>query len=79
MCIDRCKIFFFFFFARGNYAPARVESEGGTAAWLVGTLVVPNVQGHRTPSATGVRALSESFFKPFVAGDLKASLASLSP
>ena len=33
----------------------------------------------RTASATGVVALSESFFKPLVAGNQKASLASLSP
>ena len=70
---------FFFFFACGSSAPARVENECGTAAWLVGTLVVPNVQGHRTASAAGVMALSESFFEPLVASDQKASLASLSP
>ena len=27
----------------------RVEREGGTIAWLAGTLVVPSVQGHRLP------------------------------
>ena len=27
----------------------RVEHEGGAAAWLVGTLVAPSVQGHRLP------------------------------
>ena len=32
-----------------------------------------------TTSATGVMALSESFFEPLVAGDQKASLTSLSP
>ena len=31
--------------------------------------------GTRTASTTGVMALSESFFKPLVAGDQKASLA----
>ena len=35
--------------------------------------------GTQTASAAGVVALSESFFKPLVAGDQKASLASLSP
>ena len=35
--------------------------------------------GTWTASAAGVMALSESFFKPLVAGDQKASLASLSP
>ena len=37
------------FFAYGSSAPVRVEHEGGTAAWLVGTLVAPSVQGHRVP------------------------------
>ena len=55
----------------------RVEHEGGAAAWLVGTLAAPSVQGHRP--AAEVTALSESFFEPLVAGDQKASLASLSP
>ena len=35
--------------------------------------------GTWTASATGVLALSESFFEPLVAGDQNASLASLSP
>ena len=35
--------------------------------------------GTWTASTTGVMALSESFFEPLVAGDQKASLASLSP
>ena len=35
--------------------------------------------GTGTASATGVTVLSEPFFKPLVAGDQKASLASLSP
>ena len=35
--------------------------------------------GPRTALAAGVMALSESFLKPLVAGDQKASLASLSP
>ena len=35
--------------------------------------------GTWTASATGVMALSESFFEALVAGDQKASLASLSP
>ena len=44
----------------------RVDHEGGAAAWLVGTLVAPSVQGHRLPP---VMALSESFLQPVVAGD----------
>ena len=35
--------------------------------------------GTWTASAAGVRALSEAFFDQLVAGDQKASLASLSP
>ena len=56
----------------------RVELEGGTAVWLVGTLAAPSAQGHGLLSLQGLR-LSESFFKLLVAGDQKASLASLSP
>ena len=37
------------FFACGSSAPVRVECEGGAAAWLVGTLVAPGVQGHGLP------------------------------
>ena len=45
--VDRCKtLFFFFFFACGNSAPVRVKPEGGGAALVTGTLVVPSVQGH---------------------------------
>ena len=67
------------FFACGSSAPVRVECEGGAAAWLVGTLAVPSVQGN------GLLLLQELwpyqslfFFEPLVAGDQKASLASLS-
>ena len=52
----------------------RVECEGGVAAWLVGTLAAPTVQGH-SASAPGVMALSESFFKPVVAGNQSFSIA----
>ena len=48
-CMPRCKPFFFFFFACGSSAPVRVEHEGGTAAWVMGPLTVPSVQGHRLP------------------------------
>ena len=37
------------FFACGSSAPVRVKHEGGAAAWLVGTLVAPSIQGHRLP------------------------------
>ena len=71
MCIDTRL-----FFACGSSAPVSVECEGGAAAWLAGTLAVPTVPGHRLPLP---QALSESFFKILIAGDQKASLASLSP
>ena len=56
----------------------RVECEGGTPAWLLGTLAAPSVHGQ------GLLPLQESwphqsFFKSLLAGDQKASLASLSP
>ena len=57
----------------------RVEHECGTAAWVAGTLAAPSVQRHELPLPKGIMALSESFFEPLVAGDQKASLASLSP
>ena len=66
-------------FACGSSAPVRVECEGGSAAWLVGTLAVPSVQGHGLPVHPGVTALSESFFEPLAAGHQKTSWASLSP
>ena len=37
------------FFACGSSAPVKAECEGGIAAWLVGTLAVPSVQGHGLP------------------------------
>ena len=55
------------------------EQEGGAATWLAETLVAASVQGHWTASVAGIMALPESFFKPLVAGDQKASLTSLSP
>ena len=56
----------------------RVEREGGTAAWLVRTMAVPSVQGHRLPPPQELW-LYQSIFEPLVAGDQKTSLASLSP
>ena len=57
----------------------RVECEGGTAAWLVVTLAVPNVQGHGPPLQQELRPYQSLFFEPLVVGNQKASLASLSP
>ena len=54
----------------------RVEHEGGMVARLAGTLAVPSVQGHGLP----LQELwpCQSLFSRLVAGDQKASLASLS-
>ena len=61
-------------------APVRVKHEGGTAAWVAGTLAVPSVQGPRLPLPQDLWPYhSFFFFKPLVAGDQNASLASLSP
>ena len=56
----------------------RVEHEGGTAAWLAWKLVAPRVQGHRLPPLQELWPY-QSLFLSLVAGDQKASLASLSP
>ena len=55
----------------------RIEREGGVAAWLVGTLAVPSVQGHRLSLPQELWPYQSLFFQPLVAGDQKASLASL--
>ena len=55
----------------------RVDHEGGTTAWLTGTLAAQSVQGQGL-SLTGVMALSEYFYEPLVTGDQKPSLISLS-
>ena len=51
----------------------RVEHEGGTAAWLAGTLAVPSVEGHGLPLLQELCPY-ESFFEPLVAGNQKAYL-----
>ena len=56
----------------------RVEREGGPAAGLSGTLATPSVQGQGLPLPQEAWP-RVSFFEPLVAGDQKASLASLSP
>ena len=61
-----------------HLCPGRVEREGGTAAWLVGTLAVPSVQGHGLPLLQELCPI-KVFPEPLVAGDQKASWASLSP
>ena len=53
-------------FACGSSAPVRVEHEGGTAAWLVGTLMAPSVQGHGLPPPQELWPY-RSLFEPLVA------------
>ena len=63
----------------------RVEHEGDAAAWVTGTLMTPNVQGHRLPQPRELWPYQSLFlfvglfFEPLVASNQKASLASLSP
>ena len=57
----------------------RVECESSAPAWLVGTLVMPSVQGHGLPLPQELWPYQSLCFKRLVAGDQKASLASLSP
>ena len=38
-----------------------VEREGGAAAWLVGTLVVPTVQGHELSPSQELRPYQSLF------------------
>ena len=57
----------------------RVEGQGGTAAWLVGTLAAPSVQGHGLLQPRIYGPIRVFFSEPLAAGDQKASLASLSP
>ena len=66
------------FSACGSSAPVRAEHEGGAAAWLAGTLVVPSVQGHRLPLPQELWSYPSLFSEPLVSSDQKASLASLS-
>ena len=65
-------------FVCGSSAPVRVECESGTAAWLVGTLAAPSVQGNGLPLPLELWPYQSLFFDPLVAGDQKVSLASLS-
>ena len=51
----------------------RVEYEGGIAAWLVGTLAVPSVQGHRLLLPQELWLYQSLFFEPLVVGDQKSS------
>ena len=55
--------------------PVRVECEGGTAVWLLGTLDAPSVQGHRLPLWQELWPHQSPFFKTLVADTQEASLA----
>ena len=55
----------------------RVECEGRAAAWLVGTLAVPSVQGHGLPRSQELCPI-RVFFRASYNGDQNASLATLS-
>ena len=68
----------YFFFVCGNSAPVRVDHEGGVAAWLAGTLMVPSVQGHRLPLPQELWSYQSLFSEPLVSSYQKASLVSLS-
>ena len=57
----------------------RVDREGDATAWLAGTLAALSVQGHKLPPRQELWPYQSLFFEPLVAGDQKASLASLSP
>ena len=72
--------------ACGSSAPVRVEHDGDAAAWVMGTLMAPNVQGHGLPQPQELwpyqslfSLLVCLFFEPLVASNQKASFASLSP
>ena len=54
----------------------KVECEGGTGAWLVGTLEAPSVEGHRLPPLQESWPY-QSFAKFLVVGNQKACLGSL--
>ena len=56
----------------------RVEREGSAAAWLAGTLAASSVRGQKLPPWHELWPY-QSFLKPLVAGDQKASLTNLSP
>ena len=66
-------------FPSGSSAPVRVEHEGCTAAWPLGTPAAPSVQDMDCLCSRSYVSIRVFFFEPLVAGSQKASLASLSP
>ena len=69
-------IYLFIYFACSSPAPVKVDSEDGTAAWVVATLMPPSVQGQRLPQPRELWSYQSLIFEPLVTGDQKASLAS---
>ena len=59
------------FFACDGSAPVRVEREGGTAAWLVETLVAPSVKDIDCLCRRSYGPVSVFFFDLLVAHDQK--------
>ena len=57
----------------------RVDCEGGAAAWLVGILVVPSVEGHGLPLLQELWPYQNLSLSLLIAAHQKASLGSLSP
>ena len=57
----------------------RADHERGATAWLSGTMMAPSAQGQGMPPPQELWPYESPFFKPLVAGNQKASLASLSP
>ena len=53
-----------FIFACGSSALVRAECEGGTAAWLAGTLAVPSMPGHRLPPLQELCPIRVFFLAP---------------
>ena len=45
-------------------APVRIEHEAGLAAWVMGTLVVPSVHGHRVPQPQELWPYQSLFLAP---------------
>ena len=60
-CVHRNKTFIF---ACGSSAPVRAECEGGTAAWLAGTLAAPSMPGHRLPPLQELCPIRVFFLAP---------------
>ena len=58
--LHKCKTFFFF--ACSSPAPVKIDSEDGTAAWVVETPMPPSVQGQRLPQPQELWPYQSLFF-----------------